>query len=121
MWARGDLTYLCSNSPDEHFRNRLAHYRWTLTGIRPEQYTKTIEWMRRDYHFRDASDDYLMGQIRGMFRNIRYVERINLAGLAERTSDPNGSKRLLEEVLAEETRLEGAAKGVVWRFMMPMG
>ncbi|MDH7600506.1 MAG: hypothetical protein QHH07_12885 [Sedimentisphaerales bacterium] len=47
VWSKGKLTYLCPSSPDEHFRNRLAFYRWTLTGIRPEQYTKTIQWMRK--------------------------------------------------------------------------
>lgn len=97
VWSRHELACLCPTA-DERFQGRLQFYKW-LSNIGPEQYYATIKDMKREYRFRNTTEESLLRRTSGLIKTtIESVEK-NILQDAKGSSNPSENLEVLNKLL----------------------
>jgi hypothetical protein len=97
VWSRDSLACLYPTA-DERFRGRLEFYRW-FKSVGPAQYETTMEWMKREYRFRNAGQSELRDRIDGLLKGTLDSLQTNIVDDAKASSNPPQNLTLLDEVM----------------------
>jgi hypothetical protein len=86
IFSKGNLACVYPTA-DERFEGRLSFYRW-LKSIKPEDYQHTVDFMKKDYNYRNKNDDYLKEQIQSLINATIDTEERNILGDARSSENP---------------------------------